>query len=192
MVNCHGATLPRGRQRTYPNLVTMESIKGFEFVAFNQHNAEMQASHCAVIPFTRNVFDPMDFTPVCFSEVPNIQRRTTNSFELASSVLFTSGIQHYAEAPEGMAKVPAEVKQLLKDVPVTWDETKYINGYPAKYVVIARRKGSTWYVAGINGESAEKKLSVDLRFITKVKESMLVTCGSDNRSFLISSKKIKF
>ncbi len=189
MVNCHGATVPRGWQRTYPNLVSLESIKGFEFVTFDQTNADKQAIHCAAIPFTRNLFDPMDFTPVCFSEVPNIKRRTTNSFELALSVLFLSGIQHYAEVPEGMSKVPDEVKQILKEVPTAWDETKFIDGYPAKYVVIARRKGSVWYIAGINGQPTETKLSFDLSFIQNSKPSMLITGGMDNRSFEISNNR---
>ncbi|MBI5470992.1 MAG: glycoside hydrolase family 97 catalytic domain-containing protein [Ignavibacteriae bacterium] len=190
MVNCHGATIPRGWQRTYPNLVTMESIKGFEFVTFDQPDADKQPSHCAVIPFTRNLFDPMDFTPVCFSEVPNIQRRTTNSFELALSVLFLSGIQHFAEVPEGMSKVPTEARQILKEVPVAWDESKFVDGYPGKYVVIARRKGSVWHIAGINGEATERKLSLNLGFVGKPESSILITSGADSRSFEVRTNKI--
>jgi hypothetical protein len=187
MINCHGSTVPRGWQRTYPNLVSMEAIRGFEFVTFEQMNADREAAHCTVIPFTRNLFDPMDFTPVCFSEVPNIQRRTTNSFELALSVLFLSGIQHFAEVPEGMAKVPNEVKQIMKDVPVAWDESKFIDGYPGKYVVIARRKGNIWYVVGINGEPNEKRLDVNLGFIRNPKSGLLVTSGADGRSFALEN-----
>lgn len=190
MVNCHGSTFPRGWQRTYPNLISMEGIKGFEFVTFEQPNADKEAAHCTVIPFTRNLFDPMDFTPVCFSEVPNIQRKTTNSFELALSVLFFSGIQHFAEVPEGMAKVPSEVKQIMKDVPVTWDETKFIEGYPGKQIVIARRKDKVWYVAGINGEQIEKTLEINLGFIENPISVLIITGGNDNRSFQITSKKI--
>ncbi|MFH1213022.1 MAG: glycoside hydrolase family 97 catalytic domain-containing protein [Candidatus Neomarinimicrobiota bacterium] len=190
MVNCHGATLPRGWQRTYPNLVSMESIKGFEYVTFDQTNADKQASHCSVIPFTRNLFDPMDFTPVCFSEVPNIQRRTTNSFELALSVLFLSGIQHYAEVPEGMKKVPTEVRQLLRDIPVSWDETKFIDGYPGSHVIIARRKANTWYIAGINGGQTDKTFSIPRGFIGNSRNCMLITRGEDNRSFEINNDNI--
>jgi hypothetical protein len=190
MVNCHGSTFPRGWERTYPNLISMEGIKGFEFVTFEQPNADKEAAHCTVIPFTRNLFDPTDFTPVCFSEVPNIQRKTTNSFELALSVLFWSGIQHYAEVPEGMAKVPAEVKQIMKDVPVAWDETKFVEGYPGKHIVIARRKDKVWYVAGINGEPVEKTLEINLGFIENPISALIITGGKDNRSFQIISKKI--
>jgi hypothetical protein len=190
MVNCHGSTIPRGWQRTYPNLVTMEAIRGFEFVTFEQLNADREASHCTVIPFTRNLFDPMDFTPVCFSEVPNIHRKTTNSFELALSVLFLSGVQHFAEVPEGMAKVPSVVRKILKDVPVAWDESKFIDGYPGKLVMIARRKEKTWYVAGINGEPIEKILKVKLDFIRNPKTSLLISNGMNDRSFNIKSENI--
>lgn len=186
LVNCHGSTFPRGWQRTYPNLLTMEAIKGFEFVTFGQENADKQPSHCAVIPFTRNLFDPMDFTPVCFSEVPNIQRRTTNSFELALSVLFLSGIQHYAEVPEGMANVPVEVKQVLQEIPVAWDESRFIDGYPGKYVVVARKSAKNWYIAGINGEQQERTVSIPPRFLGNVEASILLTSGVNSRSFEIS------
>jgi hypothetical protein len=190
MVNCHGSTIPRGWQRTYPNLVSMEAIKGFEFITFEQANADKEATHCAVIPFTRNLFDPMDFTPVCFSEIPNIQRRTTNSFELALSVLFCSGIQHFADVPEGIAKVPAEVKQIMKDVPVAWDETKFIDGYPGKYIVLARRKDNVWYVAGINGESIEQTLEVNMKFLENPIKSLLFTSEMNGRTFNIQNKNI--
>jgi alpha-glucosidase len=187
MVNFHGCTLPRGWERTYPNLVSMEAIKGFEYVTFDQHNADKEANHCTVIPFTRNLFDPMDFTPVCFSEVPNINRKTSNSFELALSVIFLSGIQHFAEVPEGMAKVPAEVNQIMKEVPVAWGESKFIDGYPGKYYIVARRKNNVWYIAGINGGTEEKECKVNLDFIKNRNSCLLVSNGGDNRSFKIDN-----
>jgi hypothetical protein len=183
VVNFHGATLPRGLQRTFPNLVSVEAIKGFEFITFDQNNANLEPIHCAVIPFTRNLFDPMDFTPVCFSEIPGKNRVTTNGFELALSVLFLSGVQHYAEVPEGMAKVPDYVKQLMQEIPVTWEESKFIDGYPAKYVVIARKSKGHWFVAGINGESQDKHFELDLSFVGKT-TGELVTDGDNNRSFI--------
>lgn len=190
LVNCHGSTLPRGWARTYPNLISMEGVKGFEYVTFDQPDADKEASHCAVLPFARNLFDPMDFTPVCFSEVPNIQRRTTNSFELALSVLFLSGIQHFAEVPEGMAKAPPDVRQILREIPVAWDESRFIEGYPGKNAVVARRKGNIWYVAGINGEPVGRDISIDLGFIKTPSSSMLVSCGTDDRAFSIEKKII--
>lgn len=192
MVNCHGSTLPRGWQRTYPNLVTMESIKGFEFVTFEQVNADLEAIHSAVIPFTRNIFDPMDFTPVCFTEVPGIERKTTNAFELALSVLFLSGVQHYAEVPEGMAKMPEEIIQIMKDVPVSWDETRFIDGYPADYVIIARRKDNTWYIAGINGKDIEKQVEIDLSFIKNPQNVTFISDIENNRTCKINQEVVDF
>lgn len=164
LINFHGATLPRGWHRTYPNLMTMESIKGEEFVTFDQSNADLQPSHSALIPFTRNVYDPMDFTPMVLDSIPNIDRRTTTTFELALPILFTSGIQHIAEIPQGMAKMPEAVVQMLKQLPVQWDETKFLQGYPGKEVIMARRKGTEWYVVGINGEGTPKSWTIDLSF----------------------------
>lgn len=165
MLNFHGATLPRGWHRTYPNLMTVEAIKGGEFITFEQVNADRQPSHCTVIPFTRNVYDPMDFTPMVLDSIPNIIRRTTTSFELALPVLFTSGIQHMAEIPEGMNKMPEYIVEYLRDIPTQWDETRFITGYPGKDVVLARRKADTWHIVGINGEAQPKTFEVDLTFV---------------------------
>lgn len=182
-VNCHGATLPRGWQRTYPNLLTVEAVKGFEYVTFDQNNADLEPNHCCVLPFTRNVFDPMDFTPVCFTEVPNIKRVTTNGFELALSVIFWSGIQHFAQTPEGMAAVPDYVKDLMKEVPSRWDDTRFIDGYPGKFVIIARKFNNNWFIAGINGEDVEKSINLDLNFLKNNQKATLITDGKNNRSF---------
>lgn len=190
LVNCHGATLPRGWHRTYPNLLTMEAVKGFEFVTFEQVNADLEANHCCVLPFTRNAFDPMDFTPVCFSEVPRIRRVTTNGFELALSVIFSSGIQHFAETPEGMAAVPDYVKEFMREIPSYWDDTRFIDGFPGKLVVIARKSKDTWYLAGINGEDIEKSINLEPTFLENTKTAMLITDGTDNRSF--NMQKITF
>jgi len=174
LVNFHGATLPRGWQRTYPHLVTTEAIYGMEMVTFDQNAADKQANHCAMLPFTRNAFDPMDFTPMNLTGLTysNCTRKTTPAFELALSVLFLSGIQHYAQSPEGMAKVPDDVKLFLKTLPDYWDDVKFLEGYPGKYVVIARRSGQRWYIAGINGENNEKKVSLDFAPLKKSKATL--------------------
>ena len=179
LVNFHGATLPRGWQRTYPNLMTMESIKGFEFITFFQEVADLAPSHCALLPFTRNLFDPMDFTPMALDKIPNISRRSTSGFELALPTLFLSGIQHLAEIPEGMAKMPDYVVHYLKDIPTAWDESKLLAGFPGKDVVMARRKGNTWFITGINGENKVKELTIDLSFI-KANEGLMIADGSDS------------
>jgi len=183
-VNFHGCTFPRGWHRTYPNLVSMEAIRGEEYVTFGQYFADNQPSHCTVIPFTRNLFDPMDFTPVNFSGIPNIKRRTTGGFDIALSVLFTSGIQHIAETPDGMAAQRDFVKEYMRSLPETWDDVKFIDGYPGKYFVLARKKNNTWYIAGINGEKAERTVKLNIPFISSKSNGILIT-DSDDKSELV-------
>ncbi len=184
LVNFHGATLPRGWQRTYPNLMTAEAIYGMEMVTFDQNAADQEANHCAMLPFTRNAFDPMDFTPMNLTGLTysSCIRKTTPSFELALSVLFLSGIQHYAQSPEGMTKVSEDVKNFLKTLPDYWDDVKFLEGYPGKFVVIARRSGDRWYIAGINGEITEKKVDLDLAEFNKNKAAIF-TEGTNGELF---------
>ena len=163
LVNFHGATLPRSWATIYPHLMTTEAVRGFEMVTFMQKDADRQAEICAILPFTRNVYDPMDFTPMNLSKLrSSVQRKTTVSFELATSILFLSGIQHYAESPEGMEEVPMEIKELLRNLPDQWEDSKFVSGYPGKDVVIARKGRGVWYIAGINGENKSKEIKMDL------------------------------
>lgn len=182
VVNCHGSTLPRGLHRTWPNLVSMEAIRGFEFATFDQATADLVASKATAVPFIRNAFDPMDFTPVCFTEYDNNKRGTGNGAELALAVLFLSGVQHYAETADGMATVPEYVRDMMKKIPVSWDETRFIDGYPGSYIVLARRKGTSWFIAGVNAEQEPVKLSFKLPF--KVTgPGTIITEGETLRSF---------
>lgn len=174
LVNFHGATLPRGWQRTYPHLLTTEAIKGEEFITFGQPDADKQPTHCATIPFTRNVFDPMDFTPMVLDALPGITRKTTPAFELALPVLFLSGIQHIAEIPEGMAKMPSYVVDYLKDIPTNWEDSKFIEGYPGKYIVMARKKNNIWHIVGINAENVAKTITIDLSFVTQTNGFLII------------------
>ena len=179
LVNFHGTTLPRGWHRTYPNLMTMESIKGFEFITFEQSNADLGPEHCAIIPFSRNAYDPMDFTPMNLTGIPNIERRFSPAFELALPVLFLSGIQHMAETPEMLKKVPDYVIDYLKDIPTDWEDSKFLAGYPGKFVVVARLKNQTWHVVGINATEDTIELNLDLTFIDQ-KKGYLITDGNEN------------
>lgn len=184
LVNFHGATLPRGWQRTYPHLVTAEAIYGMEMVTFDQKAADVQANHCAMLPFTRNAFDPMDFTPMNLTGLTSstCTRRTTPAFELALPILFLSGIQHFAQSPEGMVQVPGDVKELLRKLPDNWDDVRFLEGYPGKYAIIARRSGKRWYVAGINGDKDGKKVAIDLSSFKKSRAT-LFTDGTKGELF---------
>lgn len=174
LVNFHGATLPRGWARTYPHLMTTEAVKGFEMITFRQEAADAEPSHAAMLPFTRNLFDPMDFTPMNLYQIQSsVRRRTTSGFELATSVLFLSGIQHYAESPEGMAHMPEFVKTFLRNLPGHWEDVKFIQGMPGKLAVIARKSKGKWYVAGINGENRQQQLQLDLAELQLRKGSLI-------------------
>ena len=162
LVNFHGATIPRGWQRTWPNLMSTEGVYGAEWYNNVASFTDKAACHNATLPFTRNVIGPMDYTPCTFSDSqhPHI---TTHGHELALTVLFESGLQHLADRPESYLAQPQEVQQFLSTLPAAWDETHLIAGYPGEYVIMARRSGNKWYLAGINGsdEVREVTLPVD-------------------------------
>ncbi len=191
MVNFHGATLPRGWSRTWPHLVTTEAVRGFEMVTFGQNDADLQPTHCTMLPFTRNAFDPMDFTPVNLYKIPtNVIRKTSSAFELALSVLFLSGIQHFAESPDGMQQVPDFVKTFLQQLPDTWEEVKYIDGFPGEFVVIARKAKGRWYIAGINGSKTPKQIELNTAAFGK-KSARLITDGPIPLTFMESRLAFK-
>ena len=161
LVNFHGATIPRGWQRTYPNLLSTEGVYGAEWYNNVPTFTKQAASHNATLPFTRNVIGPMDYTPCAFSDSqhPHI---TSHAHELALVVLFESGLQHLADKPESFLAQPKEVQDFLSSLPSVWDETRFVSGYPGESAVIARRSGKTWYVAGINGTDEVKRVKTSL------------------------------
>ena len=161
LVNFHGATVPRGWQRTYPNLLSTEAVYGAEWYNNVPTFTKQAASHNATLPFTRNVIGPMDYTPCAFSDSqhPHI---TSHAHELALTVLFESGLQHLADKPERFLAQPKEVQDFLSSLPSVWDETRFVSGYPGESAVIARRSGKTWYVAGINGTDEVKRVKTSL------------------------------
>jgi alpha-D-xyloside xylohydrolase len=186
LVNFHGATIPRGWQRTYPNLLSTEGVYGAEWYNNVGTFTAKAAAHNATLPFTRNVIGPMDYTPCAFSDSqhPHI---TTHAHELALTVLFESGLQHLADRPESFLSQPVEVQRFFSELPTAWDETRYVSGYPGESVVLARRKGNTWYVAGINGSDETKTLRVPLDFIDKKHGRVEVFADDGDRSWKLST-----
>ena len=162
LVNFHGATIPRGWQRTWPNLMSTEGVYGAEWYNNVATFTDKAACHNATLPFTRNVIGPMDYTPCTFSDSqhPHI---TTHGHELALTVLFESGLQHLADRPESYLSQPQEVQDFLSELPAAWDETRFIAGYPGEYVIVARRSGKKWYLAGVNGTDHVKEVALPFR-----------------------------
>lgn len=185
LVNFHGATVPRGWQRTYPNLLSTEGVYGAEWYNNVPTFTAKAASHNATLPFTRNVIGPMDYTPCTFSDSqhPHI---TTNAHELALTVLFESGLQHLADRPESYLSQPREVQDFLSHLPAAWDETRLLSGYPGQWVVMARRSGNTWYVAGINGSDSVKSLSLP-RFQKKRKVQAVCYADAGEKTWKLST-----
>jgi hypothetical protein len=188
MVDFHGCTTPRGWQRTYPNLMTMEAVAGAEIYGSDKpwwaEYGKTSPTHNTILPFTRNVIGSMDYTPVTFTNKvqPHL---TTNTHELALSVVFESGLQCFADKGEAYDTLHVESKRLLQEIPASWDETRYIDGFPGKYVVIARRSGKKWYVGGINGQTFPQEVTLNLN---KFRLNHLVT---DNSGLIPASIKNK-
>lgn len=160
MVVFHGGTIPRGTERTWPQFMTAEAVKGAEWIKPKPGKEPLYPpTHYLTLACTRNVQGPMDFTPCTFTAVRDISA----GFELALAVLFESGVQHFADSIEAYEARPAALR-LLGEVPTAWDETRLLSGDPADHLVLARRSGSEWYVgAGSAGEA--RTLTVPFDFL---------------------------
>ncbi|MFT4167499.1 MAG: glycoside hydrolase family 97 catalytic domain-containing protein [Dysgonomonas sp.] len=168
MIVFHGCTLPRGWERMYPNYVGSEAVIASEMLIFSQDVREKEAFYATLHPFVRNTVGSMEFGGTFLNKYLNkgnttgAQRLTTDAFQLATTVLFQNSVQMFALTPNNLTDSPAFAIDFMKDVPTTWDETLYIEGYPGKYAVIARRCGNQWYVAGVNAEQQAVKVKVNL------------------------------
>ena len=168
MVIFHGCTLPRGWERMYPNYVGSEAVLASENLVFDQHFCDNEAFNATLHPFIRNAVGCMEFGGVFLNKRLNrgndggTIRRTTDIFQLATAVLFQNPIQNFALAPNNLTDAPQICLDFMKQVPTTWDETRFIDGYPGRYIVLARRHGNTWYIAAANATAEPLKLKLDL------------------------------
>lgn len=168
MVIFHGCTLPRGWERMYPNYVGSEAVLASENLIFNQHFNDNEAFNACLHPFIRNAVGSMEFGGTFLNKRYNrtndggTARRTSDVFQLATAVLFQNPIQNFALAPNNLTDAPEVALDFMKQIPTTWDETVFIDGYPGKYAVLARRHGNRWYIAGINAQKEPLKLSLNL------------------------------
>ncbi len=173
MVIFHGCTLPRGWERMYPNYVGSEAVLASENLIFSQHSCDTEAYNASLHPFIRNAVGCMEFGGTLLNKRLNrgndggSVRKTTDVFQIATAVLFQNPVQNFAIAPNNLTDAPEAVIGFMKDVPTTWDETVFIDGYPGKYCVLARRHDERWYVAGVNATKEPLKLTLDLGFTGK-------------------------
>ena len=178
MIIFHGCTLPRGWERMYPNFVGSEAVLASEMQIFNQRDRNSEAFYSTLHPFIRNAVAVMEYGGVMLNKylVKNNtgrnQRLTTDIFQLATGILFQNPVQMFALTPNNLTDVPAFEIDFMKKIPTTWDETLYIDGYPGKYTVIARRNGNKWYVAGTNAETEAISLKLNLPMFAGQKITM--------------------
>ena len=162
----HGCTLPRGWERMYPNFVAAEAVLASENLHFGQGACDAEAFNACIHPFIRNTVGSMDFGGSALNKRYSADnqhgtvRKTSDVFAMATAVLFQSSVQHFALAPNNLYDAPAWAIQFMKDVPTLWDETRFIDGYPGKYVIIARRSGDKWYIAGVTSDKTPLKEKV--------------------------------
>ena len=168
----HGCTLPRGWERMYPNFVGSEAVLASENLIFTQNANDNEAFNASLHPFIRNAVGAMDFGPVLLNKRHNKKndggtiRKTTETFQLATSILFQTPVQNFGITPNNLTDMPAHVIDFMKNVPTTWDNTTLIDGYPGKYCVLARQHGDTWYIAAINAEKTDKTITVSLPMLS--------------------------
>jgi len=182
MVYFHGCLVPRGWDRTYPNLMTLEGVRGAEWYNNGPDFTTTAPEHNTILPYTRNVVGPMDYTPVTFtnSQYPHL---TSYGHEMALSVVFESGLQHLADRPEGYYRLPDAARSFLKEVPSAWDDTKLLDGNPGRDIIIARRKGDMWYIGGISSERFERTKTLKFNFLPEGKKYKLtlITDGKHDK-----------
>ncbi|WP_276482368.1 glycoside hydrolase family 97 protein [Paraflavitalea pollutisoli] len=171
LVIFHGATMPRGWERMYPNYAGSEAVLASENLIFTQHANDNEAFNAALHPFIRNSTGAMEFGPVLLNKRHNKEnnggtiRKTTDVFQLATSILFQNPVQVFSLAPNNLQDAPPVAIEFMKQVPTTWDETRFIEGYPGKYVVLARRHKDKWYLAAINAQKEPLKVKLNLSFL---------------------------
>ena len=169
LVIFHGCTLPRGWERMYPNFASSEAVLASENLHFSQGSCDNEAFNATLHPFIRNTVGSMDFGGSTLNKYYNAdnaprgsRRVTSDVYALATAVLFQSPVQHFALAPNNLTDAPSWAIDFMKEVPTTWDEVRFIDGYPGKYVILARRHGDKWYIAGVNAQKETLKLKVNL------------------------------
>ncbi|OLB64344.1 MAG: alpha-glucosidase [Actinobacteria bacterium 13_2_20CM_2_72_6] len=185
MLNFHGCTIPRGTERTWPQVVGFEAVRGGEGTRPNPTRVPYPTSHYTTLPFTRNAVGPMDFTPVTFSGV----RLNSDAAELALGIIYENGIQHFSDSPASYDAHPL-AERLLKDVPSTWDDTKLLDGLPGDRVVLARQHGNDWFVGAMVSGPA-RTLSIPLSFLGGgAWTAELYHDGVDNRTMVLDTSTV--
>lgn len=197
MIIFHGCTLPRGWERMYPNFVGSEAVLASENLMFTQQSNDDEAKSACTHTFIRNSLASMEFGGSVLNRKWSRDnkrgntRRTTDAFELSTAVLFQNPVQNFALAPNNLYDVPAFEIDFMKSVPTTWDDVKFIEGYPGKYCVMARRHNNTWYVCGINAEGSAKQIEIDLSDFGFAQDECYLISDAENGGAKEEMAKVK-
>lgn len=164
----HGCSLPRGWERMYPNFVASEAFLASENIFFSEYHAKKEGFELTMHPFSRNAVAAADWGGVLMNRYMSRdnksrhQRYTSDIFEMASSIVIQTSVNCVAIYPNNLEELPQFELDFLREIPTTWDEVQYIDGYPTQFVVLARRTGNKWYVGGLNGTQEKKVLTLSL------------------------------
>ncbi|QRX63278.1 glycoside hydrolase family 97 catalytic domain-containing protein [Dysgonomonadaceae bacterium zrk40] len=195
MIIFHGCTLPRGWERLYPNYVGSEAVLASEMLIFSQDVREKEAFYATLHPFIRNSVGSMEFGGVFMNKFLNRgnsrgqKRLTTDVFQIATGILFQNAVQMFALTPNNLTDAPTSLIDFMKSIPTTWEETLYIDGYPGKYSVIARRHGEQWYIAGVNALKDPLELELALPMIAGKK--VTIYSDTNDKEPLVTDQRIK-
>ena len=186
MVLMHGCTIPQGWQRAFPHLVSSEAVEGGEMLLFREDFRYASPAHNVDLVFTRNVIGSVDYTPGVLS-IDRVFHNTTSAHELALLSVLETGFTTLADRASSYLALPAIAQNIIGNMPVSWDETKFIEGTPEDYAVMARRKGNNWYVSGINGKNNVRNLSINPNFLSAGSyEKQALLDGADARQITVS------
>ena len=164
----HGCTIPRGWERMYPNYVASEAALASENLMFSQRHCDMEGFELTMHPFSRNAMGTFDWGGVVMNRRMGRDnnsgnyRRSSDTFEMATGIVLQTAVNCVAMQPNNLGELPQFELDFLRALPTTWDETRFIDGFPTRYAVLARRHGNDWYVAGLNGTDQPLTLTLDL------------------------------
>ncbi len=194
MIIFHGCTLPRGWERMFPNFISSEAVRASENLNFSQHENDIEATFGTIHPVLRNSVAAMEFGGSALNKYYSKgnnrgnQRKTSDVFAITTAVLYQSAVQNFALAPNNLTDAPAWAMDFMKEVPTTWDDAVFIDGYPGKYLIFARRHGDTWYIGAVNAQKDQPlKKKIELPMLTGGSE---ITVYSDTKE-LVGSKSVK-
>lgn len=164
----HGCTIPRGWERMYPNYAASEAALASENLFFNQQHCDREGFELNMHPYSRNALGALDWGGVVMNRrmskdnASRNYRRTSNTFEMATGIVLQTAVNCVAMQPNNLNELQQFELDFLRELPTQWDDVCFLEGYPTKYTVLARRHGDKWYVAGINGTDKPMTLTLNL------------------------------